>query len=88
MPYALYVFLLVVYTLTVARALLPQEIELTTPFGSLKGEVRDHYTAHEGIPYAEPPVGDRRFEPPIPYKTNVSKSFSLNMAGNQNGSNE
>lgn len=69
----LYVFAFVVYNLKVSEALLPKEIEVTTPFGSLKGEVRNHYTVHEGIPYAEPPVGDKRFEPPIPYKTNVSK---------------
>lgn len=47
------------------------EIQIKTPNGELKGEERNHYIAFEGIPYAEPPVGDLRFEPPVPYTSQV-----------------
>lgn len=35
--------------------------------GPIRGEHRGHFYAFEGIPYAEPPIGQRRFEPPKPY---------------------
>lgn len=48
------------------------ELEVSTPFGTLKGDDRDWFIAFEGIPYAEPPVGVRRFEPPVPFQSSVS----------------
>lgn len=48
------------------------DLEVSTPFGTLKGDDRDWYIAFEGIPYAEPPVGERRFEPPVPFQSGVS----------------
>lgn len=48
------------------------ELEVSTPFGTLKGDDRDWFIAFEGVPYAEPPVGDRRFEPPVPFQSSVS----------------
>lgn len=48
------------------------DVEVSTAFGTLKGDDRDWYIAFEGIPYAEPPVGDRRFEPPVAFQSNVS----------------
>lgn len=47
------------------------DLVVNTPFGSLKGDDRGWYLAFEGIPYAEPPVGDRRFEPPVPFQSSV-----------------
>jgi carboxylesterase type B len=35
--------------------------------GCLKGEQHTNYLAFEGIRYAEPPIGENRFEPPKPY---------------------
>jgi carboxylesterase type B len=37
-----------------------------TQNGPVEGELRDNYVAFEGIPYAEPPLGENRFEPPAP----------------------
>jgi para-nitrobenzyl esterase len=34
--------------------------------GRLRGEAGDGVTVFRGIPYAAPPVGDRRFRPPAP----------------------
>ncbi len=53
------------------------DLEVTTPFGRLKGDDRGWYVAFEGIPYAEPPVGDRRFEPPVPFQSNVRKQIYI-----------
>ena len=35
--------------------------------GKYQGEHRELFYAFEGIPYAEAPVGENRFEPPKPY---------------------
>lgn len=59
------------FFVSTSLGLLPTEIQVKTPYGELKGEERDHYIAFEGIPYAEPPNGDLRFEPPVPFKSNV-----------------
>lgn len=48
------------------------DLEVSTRFGTLKGDDRGWYIAFEGIPYGEPPVGDRRFEPPMPFQSPVS----------------
>lgn len=55
-----------------ALGLLPIEIQVNTRHGTIQGEERDHFIAFEGIPYAEPPSGDLRFEPPVPFKSNVN----------------
>jgi para-nitrobenzyl esterase len=39
-------------------------IELETPFGRLRGAKSDGATAYRRIPYAEAPIGPRRFEMP------------------------
>lgn len=49
------------------------DLEVSTTYGDLKGDDRGWYIAFEGIPYAEPPVGDRRFEPPLPFKSSVRR---------------
>ena len=43
----------------------PTVVSLTN--GKYQGEKRDYFYAFEGIPYAEAPVGENRFEPPKPY---------------------
>lgn len=42
-----------------------EQLTIKTPFGDLKGVEHDHYISFEGIPYAEAPVNDLRFEPPV-----------------------
>lgn len=43
------------------------EVTVDLENGKILGEKRGNYFAFEGIPYAEPPVGALRFEPPKPY---------------------
>lgn len=64
--------LILQFLVSTSLGLLPTEMLVKTPYGELEGEERDHYIAFEGIPYAEPPNGDLRFEPPVPFKSNVS----------------
>ena len=40
---------------------------VTISSGKYQGEQRGYYYAFEGIPYAEPPTGQNRFEPPKSY---------------------
>jgi para-nitrobenzyl esterase len=42
------------------------KISAKTPYGTLVGCQLDRVVAFSGIPYAEPPVGERRFRPPVP----------------------
>nr|AHJ81322.1 carboxylesterase [Locusta migratoria] len=59
------------YFCLVSAAVLAQEyVTVETAVGSLRGSVRATYTnkpmySFEGIPYAEPPVDDLRFQPPV-----------------------
>ncbi|KAJ3640836.1 hypothetical protein Zmor_027373 [Zophobas morio] len=48
-----------------------QQPVVQTPLGSIKGSFRKSiqnrtFSSFEGIPYAKPPIGDLRFEPPEP----------------------
>lgn len=61
------------------KCLLPEELVVETNFGKIRGTERDHFTAFEGIPYAEAPVGELRFEPPIPFHTKVCNYLSFNV---------
>ena len=46
----------------------PTIVSLTS--GKYQGEKRGDFFAFEGIPYAEAPVAQNRFEPPKPYSDN------------------
>ena len=50
---------------------------ITIENGAISGEKRGNYYAYEGIPYAEPVVGDNRFEGPKPFteKWNGKREF-------------
>ena len=37
-----------------------------TPLGNLRGTVENNVRVFRGVPFAEPPVGDRRFRAPVP----------------------
>src|SRR5438046_10630959 len=41
-------------------------VVVTTRQGQLRGQVRDGVAAFKGIPYAAPPFGPNRFQPPRP----------------------
>lgn len=43
---------------------IPHEVDL--PLGKLRGSHYDGVNVYRGIPYAQPPVGKRRFAPPVP----------------------
>ena len=51
-----------------AAAAINHTTTVHAPAGSLRGFVRTNSTlrAFRGIPYAEPPLGDRRWRPPVP----------------------
>jgi para-nitrobenzyl esterase len=40
--------------------------DVTTTSGTVRGTAREHHVSFAGIPYATPPVGDRRFLAPLP----------------------
>ncbi len=49
------------------RAPSPREaVSLKTPAGPLRGMRQDGVDVYKGIPYAQPPVGELRFKPPLP----------------------
>lgn len=39
-------------------------IETKTKYGQIHGVQKDGYTVFCGVPYAKPPVGEKRFCPP------------------------
>lgn len=50
-----------------------EDIVITTTSGQLRGEVKEYgenrITIFRGVPYAEPPTGDRRFQKPVPVQS-------------------
>ncbi len=56
--------LLALSCLALATPVAAQSID--TPAGKLKGTTSGAITAYKGIPYALPPVGGRRWQPPVP----------------------
>lgn len=45
------------------------DLLVTTDHGVLRGVSHGYYQSFEGVPYAEPPVGPNRFQPPKPFET-------------------
>lgn len=43
-----------------------EDVVVTTPLGGLRGERSDGVRVFRGVPFAEPPVGELRFRPPVP----------------------
>ncbi len=44
----------------------PNAETVITRYGAVRGALADGVTAFKGIPYAAPPLGDLRFQPPLP----------------------
>ncbi|ALC45773.1 maker173 [Drosophila busckii] len=51
-----------------------------TRYGQLQGVDNGNYYSYESIPYAEPPLGELRFEPPQPYKQQWQQTFNATQA--------
>lgn len=49
--------------------------------GPVRGEHRGHFYAFEGIPYADPPIGQRRFEPPKAYSLKWEEPWDATRPG-------
>lgn len=45
----------------------PVSLVANTPSGALQGEFEDGVTVYRGIPFALPPIGERRWAPPEPF---------------------
>lgn len=61
--------LLQIVTLAGALCLAPLALAqpvVTAPAGAVRGEAADGLNIFRGIPYARPPVGERRWKPPLP----------------------
>jgi carboxylesterase type B len=60
-----YLIAISLFVATTKSTLTDEQLIIKTPFGDLKGVEHEHYIAFEGIPYAEAPINDLRFEPPV-----------------------
>lgn len=56
---------------------------VSLPNGLIRGQKREYFIAFEGIPYAEPPIDDNRFEPPIPYERSWVGIRNTTSPGNE-----
>lgn len=58
-----------------AAATFADELLVELPFGTLRGRDRGGYYTYESVPYALPPVGPLRFEPPQPFVGEWHETF-------------
>ncbi|EHK40488.1 uncharacterized protein TrAtP1_006592 [Trichoderma atroviride] len=56
---------LVAGLLPIAGAVPAQNVNVTIPSGTIIGSVDNGVESFRGIPYADPPIGDLRFKPPV-----------------------
>uniref|UniRef100_A0A336LYR5 Carboxylic ester hydrolase n=1 Tax=Culicoides sonorensis TaxID=179676 RepID=A0A336LYR5_CULSO len=75
----IFIFLQII---SLGKGLLVEELEVETQFGKIKGFVKDHFTGFEGIPYAEPPLGNLRFESPVPLRRKWGTVLNASKPGN------
>ncbi|KAH8316736.1 hypothetical protein KR074_001571 [Drosophila pseudoananassae] len=54
----------------------PDPLIVEIPNGKILGRDNGHYYSYESVPYAEPPIGDLRFEAPKPYEGNWKDIFN------------
>ncbi|XP_055845644.1 esterase-5B-like [Episyrphus balteatus] len=63
------------FLVLISKCFSESEPVVTLPFGKIRGIHADGNYKFHNIPFAEPPVGKHRFEPPIPYKQNWDKEL-------------
>ncbi|KAH8380143.1 hypothetical protein KR009_009183 [Drosophila setifemur] len=68
-------FILLWISLTEALAI-SDPLIINIPNGQLRGRDNGHYFSYESIPYAEPPIGELRFESPHPYNRQWKDIFN------------
>ena len=63
--------LIIVWTLNLANVICANDDDVIVKIsnGKIRGLNHGNYFAFEAIPYAEPPIGENRFEPPVPIKS-------------------
>lgn len=58
---------LLIFVLNATPLLCIQDAVVELPNGKIRGRDHGHYFSFESIPYAEPPIGENRFESPKPF---------------------
>jgi carboxylesterase type B len=57
-------------------------VQVNLPNGIIEGKFENDYYSFKGVPYAEPPIGTNRFQPPKPYTKLWTKPYKAVQAGN------